>query len=105
MTFLESRGGRSEKGGGELGLRAEERLEALAESSAGQCSCKPLYFQLGLVWCRRSWSSGAGGIPPASRWSSSRCHLSASLRRVLTHASERRTDHQDPHSLGTGWGK
>lgn len=64
MALLERRGGRSEKGGGELGLREEERLEALAESSGqGGAAANPSISQLGLVWCRPSWRSGVGRDP------------------------------------------
>lgn len=48
MALLERRGGRSEKGGGELGLRAEERLEVLAEGSGqGGAAANPSIFSWG----------------------------------------------------------
>lgn len=45
MALLEGRGGRSEKGGGELGVRAEEKLETLAGSSGA--AANPSVFSWG----------------------------------------------------------
>lgn len=88
---------------GELGLRAEQRLEALAESSGqGGAAANPSVSQLGLVWGSPSWKEGSLQLRGAAAAGAT---FSVSLCRVLTHASQRRTDHQDPHGLGAGWGK